>query len=93
MTQAAVTSYPHITRQDGLRSGEPVVEGTRIPVATLVRAHQLGLDFDEILVQFPSLTAAGLHAALLFYLDHRAEVDAALARAETPPEGAVELKR
>jgi uncharacterized protein (DUF433 family) len=46
------------------------------------------MDFDEILVQYPTLNAAGLHAALLYYLDHPAEIDALLAQADAPPEGA-----
>jgi hypothetical protein len=43
------------------------------------------MDFNEILVQFPSLRPEHLHAALLYYFDHRAEVDALIAEAEMPP--------
>jgi uncharacterized protein (DUF433 family) len=69
-----------------------LVEGTRIPVVALVRAHQLGMDFDEILVQFPGLAPEGLHAALLYFLDHRAQIDALIARDLTPPSAALELE-
>lgn len=72
----------------GVRGGEPVVGGTRIPVAAVVRAHQLGLEFDEILVQLPSLRPEGLHAALLYYLDHQEQIDAILARDGEAPPGA-----
>lgn len=65
-----------------------MIEGSRIPVATLVRAHQLGLDFDEILLQYPGLAPAQLHAAFLYYLDHRDEVEALLKQAEAAPPGA-----
>jgi len=92
VTAANPLVYPHITHHGGVRSGEPVVEGTRIPVVALVRAHQLGMDFDEILVQFPGLAPEGLHAALLYYLDHRAQIDALIARDLTPPSGALELE-
>lgn len=92
VTAANPLVYPHITHHAGVRSGEPVVEGTRIPVVALVRAHQLGMDFDEILVQFPGLAPEGLHAALLYYLDHRAQIDALIARDLTPPSGALELE-
>jgi len=92
VTAANPLVYPHITHHGDVRSGEPVVEGTRIPVVALVRAHQLGMDFDEILVQFPGLAPEGLHAALLYYLDHRAQIDALIARDLTPPSGALELE-
>lgn len=81
-------AYPHIVHAPSVRGGEPSVEGTRIPVATLVRAHQLGMDFDEILVQFPTLKPEGLHAALLYYLDHSEEIDAILAASAEAPPGA-----
>lgn len=80
--------YPHIASDPDVSGGQPVVEGTRIPVATLARAHQSGMDFDEILVQFPSLTPQGLHAALLYYLDHQQEIEALLQRTTEPPDGA-----
>ncbi len=80
--------YPYIVRDAAILAGQPVVEGTRIPVTTLVRAHQLGMDFDEILVQYPSLTPAQLHAAFLFYLDHQDEIDALQREAESPPPAA-----
>jgi uncharacterized protein (DUF433 family) len=50
------------------------------------------MDFDEILVQFPGLAPEGLHAALLYFLDHRAQIDALIARDLTPPSAALELE-
>jgi uncharacterized protein (DUF433 family) len=90
---AQVTVYPRIAQDAGIAGGQPVVAGTRIPVAVVVRAHQLGLDFDEILVQYPSLSAADLHAAMLYYLDHREEIDGLLRDADRPLEGAVIVSR
>lgn len=93
MSEAAhAIPYPRIARHAEIAGGQPVVAGTRIPVAVLVRAHQLGLDFDELLVQYTSLTAADLHAAFLYYLDHSREIDALLEEANHPPEGAVVVK-
>jgi uncharacterized protein (DUF433 family) len=89
MGDAAVDiPYPRIARNAAIRGGQPVVAGTRIPVATIVRSQQLGMDFDEILVQYPSLGAADLHAAMLYYLDHRDEIDALLREADEPLPGA-----
>ena len=90
MATPARTAYPHIVHASSVRDGQPTVEGTRIPVATLVRCHQLGMDFDEILVQFPTLKPEGLHAALLYYLDHPEEIDAILAASAEPPPGALD---
>lgn len=93
MSEAArAIEYPHIARHAEIAGGQPVVAGTRIPVAVLVRAHQLGLDLDELLVQYPSLSAADLHAALLYYLDHRGEIEAFVQEGLEAPEGAVVVK-
>ena len=85
-------TYPHIVRDPRIVGGQPIVEGTRLSVATLVRAHQLGMDFDEILVQYPALKPEGLHAALLYYLDHRDEIEAILSDQAAPPPGARDLE-
>ncbi|MCB9537687.1 MAG: DUF433 domain-containing protein [Myxococcales bacterium] len=79
--------YPHIVRDERIAGGQPIVETTRLPVATLVRQHQLGLELDEILAQYPSLSPAGLHAAFTYYFDHRDEIEAWIADAEQPPAG------
>jgi uncharacterized protein (DUF433 family) len=47
------------------------------------------MDFDEILFQYPGLRPEHVHAALLYYFDNRAEIDALIAEAEDPPPGAV----
>jgi uncharacterized protein (DUF433 family) len=94
MTSAPLpTTYPYVEHKPGVRAGQPVIVGTRIPVATIVRSHQLGMDIDEILVEYPSLEPQHVHAALLYYLDHRAEIDAILEEAEHPPAGSIELGR
>jgi uncharacterized protein (DUF433 family) len=78
-------SQSNIEARPDACGGQPVVEGTRIPVAALVRAQHLGLDFDEILAQYPTLRPVQLHAAFVYYLDHRAEIDRLIAESETPP--------
>lgn len=78
-------SHPHVVRDPAIRGGQPVVEGTRIPVAAVVRSHQLGMEFDEILIQYPSLTPASLHAALAYYFDHKTEIDSLIEQADEPP--------
>jgi len=92
VTAANSVAYPHIVSCEDVRGGEPVVEGTRVPVVALVRAHQLGMDFEEILLQFPGLGPEGLHAALLYYLDHRTEIEALIERDASAPAGALEIE-
>jgi uncharacterized protein (DUF433 family) len=86
---AVEISYPYIVRRPDVCGGQPVVDGTRITVATLAWYHQHGLDFDELLVNYPGLTPQQLHAALLYYLDHRDEIDVALSEDDEPPAGAL----
>ena len=78
-------TYPYITRIQGLSGGVPVIEGTRIPVSTVICAHRMGMDFDEILVQYPDLRPKQLHAAFLYYFDHKEEIEAILTQTQTPP--------
>ena len=85
---AEAIRYPTIQRDPAILDGKPVIEGTRLAVSTLVRAHQLGMEFDEIVMQYPHLTAQGLHAAMLYYLDHQDEIDALIEQAQRPPDGA-----
>jgi len=54
-----VTSNPEV------RAGEPVVKGTRIPVSVLAELVEQGATQEELLEDYPSLTAESLAAALL----------------------------
>jgi preprotein translocase subunit SecD len=46
---------------------------------------------DRILVQFPGLRPGALHAALAYYLDHQAEVDAMLEDDDRPVPSAIKV--
>jgi uncharacterized protein (DUF433 family) len=62
--QAAVVSDPEI------RSGEPVVRGTRIPVHLLQELTEQGATQDELLADCPSLDDQRLKLALLYAQNH-----------------------
>ena len=70
--------YPHITHATG-----DVARLDRLPrirVAQIAADHiGNGWSAEEIVRQYPHLTAAEVHAALGYYYDHRAEIDAELA--------------
>ena len=52
------------------------VQGTRVPLETVVRAFHQGATPEEIAQDFPTVTLAQVYAVLAFYLAHRNEVDA-----------------
>jgi uncharacterized protein (DUF433 family) len=70
--------YPHITHSSG---GEArLARLPRIRVAQVVADHLgNGWSDEEIIRQYPHLTAAEVHAALGYYYDHREKIDAELA--------------
>ncbi len=49
-----------------LCGGETVVKGTRIPVRTVLACLAEGATVEEILVDFPTLTAAAVRAVIAF---------------------------
>ena len=69
-------TYPHITINARQR---PSVDGTRHRVIDIAADHaSLGLSPKEIVAQYPDLTLAQVHAALAYYYDHQAAMDATL---------------
>lgn len=57
--------------------GKPCVRGTRIRVWDIYVLHeQLGKTADEVVAAYPELSLGQVHAALSYYYDHKAEIDA-----------------
>jgi len=69
------TNYRYIVRAPGIRSGNPIVEGTRIGVHDVVAMIRTGATVDEVVVSFPRLTRAQVYECLAFYEDHKSEID------------------
>lgn len=66
----------HITSTPGTRGGKPRIVGRRITVSDVATWFlQMGQTVDEIVVDY-DLSHAQVHAALAYYYDHRAEIDA-----------------
>jgi uncharacterized protein (DUF433 family) len=53
-----------ITVDHRIMGGVPCVAGTRIPVATVVGLAANGLTIEEIVAEYPQLTAADVQACL-----------------------------
>ncbi len=70
--------YPHISATPGVRGGRPCIDGTRITVMDIVKLERMGLPPQEMRTHYSSrpLTLAEVHAALTYYYDHKAEIDA-----------------
>ena len=80
MATAAKLIYPHITKAPGVCSGRPCVEGTRVRVVDVVALHEAGLSAEQIVEEMPTLGGpADVYAALLYYHDHKSEIDADVA--------------
>ncbi|MBL9045957.1 MAG: DUF433 domain-containing protein [Tabrizicola sp.] len=53
----------HVVQQRFVMQGDPVFDGTRIPVAAVLRYLEAGHDAASIIRAFPDLTAADIEAA------------------------------
>ncbi len=90
-----VLDTPRIVREPGVCGGKPRIDGHRVKVAHVAICHErMGMSADEIATAHPSISLAQIHAALAYYFDHKAEIDAdieegerfaAAMKAETPP--------
>jgi uncharacterized protein (DUF433 family) len=53
-------------RNPKIAGGQPVLRGTRVPLRTVLASLAEGASFEEILKNFPTLTAEHLRAAVAF---------------------------
>jgi len=68
--------YPHIVCDPNIKNGMPIVKGTATTVRGIVENYySLKMSVDEIKESLPQLTEADIHAAVLYYLDHKEEID------------------
>lgn len=79
-------TYRYIVRSAGVRSGNPVVERTRIAVHDVIALLQNGETVDTVNAKcFPQLTRSQIYECLAYYEDHRGEIDLLVARQMAPP--------
>jgi uncharacterized protein (DUF433 family) len=55
-----------IIRDPAICGGEPVIRGTRVTLRTVLASLAAGDDVDEILADFPTLTAEDIRAVVAF---------------------------
>jgi len=74
----AIVMVEHIQVTPDVCGGKPYISGHRITVQDIVIWHErLGLDPDEIATEH-GLELGEVYAALSYYHDHRAEIDASI---------------
>ena len=56
----------HISRDPRICGGEPVIKGTRVTLRTVLASLAEGAGVDEILADFPTLTAEDIRAVVAF---------------------------
>jgi uncharacterized protein (DUF433 family) len=82
MATATKVKYPHIVKEPGYCGGKAAIDSTRVRVNNVVWLHKQGRTPQEILVEYPDLTLAQVHAALTYYYDHVEEIEAEFAAEE-----------
>jgi uncharacterized protein (DUF433 family) len=77
-----VITYPaywQITRDKAIANGEPVIEGTRTTVRNIVTYSRILPSREELLAALPHLQPGQVDAALIYYYDHKDEIEAYMA--------------
>jgi uncharacterized protein (DUF433 family) len=80
MNSMPATGYRYLINLPNVRGGNTIVEGTRIGVHDVVALIVNGPSVDDAVRSFPDLTRAQVYECLAYYEDHRAEIDALVAR-------------
>lgn len=78
------TEHLHITSDDNILSGEPIIRGSRTPVRAIVEMWRMGTDPEEIPRHLPHLSLAQVFDALSYYSDHQPEIDIYIERNQIP---------
>ena len=74
------TLYRYIQHVDGVRSGYPIIEGTRIGVHDIVGLILSGSSVDDVTRSLPPVTRAQVYECLAYYEDHKQAMDLLIAR-------------
>ena len=75
-TARKITEHHHITREEGVCGGAPIVAGTRFSVRSVVTyILKQGWTPEELVQRFDHLTLAQVYDALAYYYDHQQEME------------------
>lgn len=69
--------YYHITQEEGVCGGVPIIAGTRFSVRSVVTyILKQGWTPEELVQRFDHLRLAQVYDALAYYYDHQQEIEA-----------------
>jgi uncharacterized protein (DUF433 family) len=74
--------YCHITKDPGVCGGQACIDKTRVRVKNIVFLYKQGQSPEKMLETYPFLNLAQVHAALSYYYENPAEIEASLAEDE-----------
>lgn len=64
-----------VSKTPGVCGGDACIDGTRMPIWSLVNHRLMGFSDLEILYSFPAMTADDLKTAWNYYRENQAEID------------------
>ena len=67
--------HTYISKQGSVCGARSIIQGTRIPVWSLVKWYKLGFTIEDIIREFPGITPAQVHDAFSYYYDNSAEIE------------------
>ena len=71
-----------IDRDPAIRGGRPKIAGTGLTVRRIVGWYKMGMTPEEIVIDYPHLSLAQVHAALAYYHANSEEIDADISQEE-----------
>ena len=71
-----IVSFSGVTKDENILNGEPILANTRTPVRAIIEMRRLFYTPEEIVSKLPYLNIEQVNAAIEYYGEHRAEIDA-----------------
>jgi uncharacterized protein (DUF433 family) len=76
------TGLPHIVRNELVKGGAPIIQGTRTPVSAIVERYRAGLRPEKIREHYEHLSVPQIYAALLYYAEHPNDIVLSVVKAQ-----------
>jgi uncharacterized protein (DUF433 family) len=77
---ATAAPYRHITATSGIRSGNPIIAGTRVAVHDVIGLTLTGESVEGVVKCFPNVSRAQVYECLAYYEENKGEIDVLVAR-------------
>ncbi len=77
MSDVTVLAIDLIVSDPKIRGGRPIIAGTGLRVQDIVAGYiYKQYSVDDLVMHYPHVNHAQIHAALAYYYDHKDEIDA-----------------